>query len=62
VLAEPSPALLAQARFVADEQRTAVAVMGGSCPEELSRLGATAQPGARDAVRTVLLAYAGLGG
>jgi len=39
-----------------------VAVMGGSCPEELFRLGATAQPGARDAVRTVLLAYAGLGG
>ena len=62
VLAEPSPALLAQARFVADEQRTAVAVMGGSCPEELSRLGATAQPGARDALRAVLLAYAGLGG
>ena len=62
VLAEPSPALLAQARFVADQLRTAVAVMGGSCPEELFRLGATAQPGARDAVRTVLLAYAGLGG
>ncbi|HZW87438.1 MAG TPA: response regulator [Myxococcaceae bacterium] len=61
VLTEPSPALLAQARFVADEQRTPVAVLGESCPEELSRRGAEAHPGAREALRAVLLAYAGLG-
>ena len=60
VLTEASPALLAQARFVAEEQRTPVAVLGASCPEELSRQGAAAHPGAREAVRAVLLAYAGL--
>ena len=60
VLTEPSAALLAQARFVADEQRTPLAVLGESCPEELSRRGAEAHPGAREALRAVLLAYAGL--
>jgi len=60
VLAEASVALLAQARFVAEEQRTPVAVLGASCPEELSRSGATAHPGAREALRAVLLSFAGL--
>ena len=60
VVAETSPALLAQARFVAEEQRTPLAVLGDSCPEELSSRGATAHPGAREALRAVLLAYAGL--
>jgi CheY-like chemotaxis protein len=62
VVAEASPPLVAQARFVADGQRTPLAMLGESCPEELSRLGATAHPDAREALRTVLLAYAGLGG
>jgi hypothetical protein len=61
VLAEASPPLVAQARFVADEQRTPLAMLGESCPPELSRLGATVHPGAREALRAVLLAYAGLG-
>ena len=60
VLTEPSAALLAQARFVAEEQRTALAVLGPSCPEELARRGAAAHPGAREAVRAVLLSFAGL--
>jgi CheY-like chemotaxis protein len=61
VVAEASPPLVAQARFVADEQRTPLAMLDESCPAELSRLGATAHPGAREALRAVLLAYAGLG-
>lgn len=60
VLTEASPALLAQARFVAEEQRTPVAVLGASCPQELSRQGAEAHPDAREAVRAVLLSFAGL--
>jgi hypothetical protein len=60
VLTEASPVLLAQARFVAEEQRTPVAVLGTWCPEELSRQGAAAHPGAREAVRAVLLSFAGL--
>jgi hypothetical protein len=60
VVAEASVALLAQARFVAEEQRTPLAVLGESCPEELASRGATAHPGAREALRAVLLAYAGL--
>ena len=46
--------------FVAEEQRTPVAVLGESCPEELSSRGASAHPGAREALRAVLLTYAGL--
>ena len=60
MLTEASPALLAQARFVAEEQRAPLAVLGASCPAELSRHGAVAHPGAREAVRAVLLAFAGL--
>ena len=60
VLTEASVALLAQARFVAEEQRTPVAVLGASSAEELSRHGAAAHPGAREAVRAVLLSFAGL--
>ncbi|HZJ55025.1 MAG TPA: response regulator [Myxococcaceae bacterium] len=62
VVAEPSPPMLALARFVADEQRAPVAVLGPSCPEELSRRGASAHPDAREALRAVLLAFAGLAG
>lgn len=62
VLAEVSPATLALARFVADQQHGALAVLGGECPEELAKRGASAQPGAREAVRAVLLSYAGLRG
>jgi hypothetical protein len=60
VVTELSPALLALARFVAEEQHTPVAALGESCPEQLTRRGATAHPDAREAVRAVLLAYAGL--
>jgi len=60
VLAEPAPSAVALARYVADEQHVPVSVLGASCPEELERRGATAQPGAREAVRSVLLTYAGL--
>jgi CheY-like chemotaxis protein len=61
VLAEVSTATLALARFAADEQRAPLAVLGKSCPEELAGRGAAAHPGAREAVRAVLLAFAGLG-
>jgi CheY-like chemotaxis protein len=60
VVTETSPALLAQARFVAEEQRTPLAVLGEACPEELTRRGAAAHGSAREALRAVLLAYAGL--
>jgi CheY-like chemotaxis protein len=62
VVTEPSPSTLALARFVVDEQHVPLAVLGPSCPEELVQRGATAYPGAREAVRAVLLAYAGLTG
>jgi len=61
VVTETSVALLAQALWVAEEQRVPLAVLGTHCPEELSRHGAEAHPGARGALRAVLLAYAGLG-
>ena len=38
----------------------ALAVLGASCPDELARRGATAHRGAREAIRAVLLSYAGL--
>jgi CheY-like chemotaxis protein len=60
VLTEPSPGLVAQARFVAEEQRTPVAVLGGLVPEELSRRGTTVHSSAREALRAVLLEFAGL--
>ncbi len=60
VVIELSPATLALARFVADEQHAPLAALGDTCPEELARRGASAHPGAREAVRAVLLAYAGL--
>jgi len=60
VLADVSTAALALARFAADEQHAPLAVLGASCPEELAGRGAVAHPGAREAVRAVLLAYAGL--
>jgi CheY-like chemotaxis protein len=60
VLADLGPQTLALARFVADEQHVALAVLGETCPDELARRGATAHRGAREAVRAVLLAYAGL--
>ena len=60
VLTELSPPMLALARFVADEQRVPLAVLGASCPEELSRRGAAAYPQAREALRAVLLSFAGL--
>ena len=62
VLTELSPGLVAQARFVAEEQRTPVAVLGESSPEELSRRGATVHSSAREALRSVLLEFAGLTG
>jgi CheY-like chemotaxis protein len=60
VLTDPSPGLVAQARFVAEEQRTPVAVLGEPCPDELSRRGATVYSSAREALRAVLLEFAGL--
>jgi CheY-like chemotaxis protein len=60
VLTDPSPGLVAQARFVAEEQRTPVAVLGEPCPDELSRPGATVYSSAREALRAVLLEFAGL--
>jgi DNA-binding response OmpR family regulator len=60
VVTETSVAMLALARWVAEEQRVPLAVLGDSCPEELTRRGAEAHPGAREALRAVLLAYAGL--
>ena len=60
VLADLSGPTLALARFVANEQHAALAVVGDTCPDELSRSGAAAHRGAREAVRAVLLAYAGL--
>ena len=62
VVTETSVALLAQALWVAEEQRVPLAVLGTHCPEELSRHGAEAHPGARGAVRAVLLSFAGLTG
>ena len=62
VLTDPSPGLVAQTRFVAEEQRTPVAVLGESCPGELSRRGATVHSSAREALRAVLLEFAGLTG
>lgn len=61
VVADTSVAMLALARWVAEEQRVPLAVLGDFCPEELGRRGAEAHPGAREALRAVLLAYAGLG-
>ena len=61
VVTETSVAMLALARWVAEEQRIPLAVLGDGCPEELARHGAEAHPGAREALRAVLLAYAGLG-
>ena len=60
VLVEISPQTLALARFVAHEQHAAVAVLGSSCPDELRRWGGAAHETPREAVRSVLLAYAGL--
>ncbi|HEY1416619.1 MAG TPA: response regulator [Myxococcaceae bacterium] len=60
VVADTSVAMLALARWVAEEQRVPLAVLGDGCPEELGRRGAQAHPGAREALRAVLLAYAGL--
>ncbi|HTS81126.1 MAG TPA: DUF4388 domain-containing protein [Myxococcaceae bacterium] len=60
VLAELTPATIALARFVADEQNVALAVLGESVPDELVRRGAPGHPRVREAVRAVLLAYAGL--
>jgi len=60
VLTELSAATLALARFVADEQHAPLAALAETCPDELARRGASAQPGAREALRAVLLAYAGL--
>lgn len=62
VLADLGPQALALARFVADEQHASLAVLGPACPDELARRGAAAHRGAREAVRAVLLAYAGLNG
>ncbi|HET6981786.1 MAG TPA: DUF4388 domain-containing protein, partial [Myxococcaceae bacterium] len=61
VVADTSVAMLALARWVAEEQRVPLAVLGDLCPEELGRRGAEAHPAAREALRAVLLAYAGLG-
>lgn len=61
VLADVGPQALALARFVADAQHGALAVLGETCPDELARRGAVAHPGAREAVRAVLLSYAGVG-
>lgn len=60
VVVDVGPATLALARFVADEQHASLAVLGGRCPDELAGRGASAHPEVREAVRTVLLAYAGL--
>jgi len=60
VVADTSVAMVALARWVAEEQRVPLAVLGDVCPEELARRGAEAHPGAREALRAVLLAYAGL--
>jgi CheY-like chemotaxis protein len=61
VVTETSVGMLALARWVAEEQRVPLAVLGDACPDELTRRGAEAHPGAREALRAVLLAYAGLG-
>jgi CheY-like chemotaxis protein len=55
-----SPASVALARFVAHGQHAPVAVLGPECPEELRRWGAVGHETPRDAVRSLLLAYAGL--
>ena len=60
VLAEVSPLTLALARFIAHEQHVPVVVLGSSCPDELRRWGGAAHETPREAVRSVLLAYAGL--
>ena len=60
VLVEVSPLTLALARFVSHEQHSPVAVLGSSCPDELRRWGGAAHETPREAVRSVLLAYAGL--
>jgi CheY-like chemotaxis protein len=61
VVADTSVAMLVLARWVAEEQRVPLAVLGDGCPDELARRGAEAHAGAREALRAVLLAYAGLG-
>jgi len=48
------------ARFVAAEELAPVAVVGTECPAALRPLGARTYPTPRQAVRAVLLAYAGL--
>lgn len=60
VLVELSPLTVALARFVSHEQHVPVAVLGSSCPDELRRWGGAAHETPREAVRSVLLAYAGL--
>src|SRR5262249_9829219 len=60
VLVEVSPLTLALARFVSHDQHVPVAVLGSSCPDELRRWGGTAHETPREAVRSVLLAHAGL--
>ena len=57
---ELSPLTVALARFVSHEQHVPVAVLGSSIPDELRRWGGAAHESPREAVRSVLLAYAGL--
>jgi len=62
VVADVGAPSLALARFVVDAQHAPVAVLGAAVPAELAQRGAASHPGAREAVRAVLLAYAGLAG
>lgn len=62
LLLDPSAESVALARFLVAEERLPVAVLGLASPVELRSSGARAYPTPRDAVRAVLLAYAGLSG
>jgi CheY-like chemotaxis protein len=60
LLLDLSAECLALARFFAAEEHAPVAVVGADCPAALRPSGARAHPTPRQAVRAVLLAYAGL--
>ncbi len=62
LLLDGSAECVALARFVAAEEHARVAVLGAECPAQLRPLGARTHSTARQAVRALLLAYAGLSG
>jgi CheY-like chemotaxis protein len=62
LLMDTSAESVALARFLAAQEGGEVAVVGAECPGELRPLGVRSHPTPREAVRAVLLAYAGLSG